>query len=95
MHVAAFAVPSSLGEDEIKVTVSSDIELRPQDLADFARESLPRFMCPRFIEVVDEMPLTPATHKIQRHKLRENWSNANTWDCLEGVYIAALGEALA
>jgi len=36
---------------------------------------------PRYIEIVDQLPLTP-TQKIQKHKLRDRGVTPATWDAI-------------
>jgi crotonobetaine/carnitine-CoA ligase len=40
---------------------------------------MPRFMLPRYIEVVDALPKTP-TLRTKKVELRANARNATTWD---------------
>jgi crotonobetaine/carnitine-CoA ligase len=77
---AVVAVPSDLGEDEIKAVVvpRQGRELDPAALTHFIAERMPYFMVPRYVEVVDELPKTP-TQKIQKHMLRRP-VDAAVWD---------------
>jgi crotonobetaine/carnitine-CoA ligase len=50
-------------------------------LADFCRPRLPYFAVPRFIEFLDELPVTE-NGKVQKYKLRDRGVTAQTWDCL-------------
>lgn len=72
LECAAVAAPSDYTEDEVRVFIvlkaGSDIDL--DRLRAFLRERMPRFMLPKYIEVVDALPKTP-TGKIQKHVLRE------------------------
>ncbi len=78
-EVAAYAVPSELGEDELMLAVvPSNPALTPQALHAFCREVLPRFSLPTFIRFVDEMPYTP-TNKIRKVQLREDGVTADAW----------------
>lgn len=78
-EVAASAVPSDLGEDDVKVSVvlEEGAELDPQELLDFLKDKLPSFMVPRYVNVMKELPYT-ATHKLQRNSLRG--LTPGTWD---------------
>jgi crotonobetaine/carnitine-CoA ligase len=74
-HVAACAVPSPLGEDDIKVSIvragqeAVDEETLLRDLFSHFREQLPYFAIPRFIEFRSEFPLT-ATGRVRKDALR-------------------------
>jgi crotonobetaine/carnitine-CoA ligase len=78
-EVAAYAVPSELGEDEVMIAVlPSDPGLTAEALHAFCREVLPRFSLPSYIRFVAEMPYTP-TNKIRKVRLREDGVTADTW----------------
>lgn len=68
---AAVAAPSELGEDDVRlfVVARQQSALLAGDLQSWLRDRLPRFMQPRYIEFIDQMPRT-ATHKLQRDLLR-------------------------
>jgi crotonobetaine/carnitine-CoA ligase len=40
---------------------------------------MPRFMVPRYVEVVDSLPRTP-TEKVRKDQLRAAGITAQTWD---------------
>jgi len=80
-EVAAVGVKSPMEEDDVMIFVVpapghvvTASELHPQLV-----EMLPRFMCPRFIEVVDELPKT-ATLKVMKAGLRSRGPSVATWD---------------
>jgi crotonobetaine/carnitine-CoA ligase len=90
--VAAIGVPASVApgatstrvattEDEIKLVVlrRPGSDLTEPGLLHYLIPRLPRFMTPRFIEFVDELPRT-ATGKIQKRLLRADWLSTKTWD---------------
>lgn len=81
LESAAIAVPSEWGEDEVKVVavVKPGRELRPEALIEFLTPRMPRFMVPRYLEFVDELPKTP-TEKVRKAQLRETALNERTWD---------------
>jgi crotonobetaine/carnitine-CoA ligase len=80
-RTAAIAVASALGEDDVKVVVVRvpDSDLTEPALVDWLFDHMPKYMVPRYIEFVDELPQT-ATLKIQKAKLRESPLNDRTWD---------------
>jgi crotonobetaine/carnitine-CoA ligase len=79
---AAIAVPSELGEDEIKVLVVAvgGSTLDPAELIDFLEPRMPRFMLPRYVEVVAALPKTDATYRTKKVELRAAGLNDATWD---------------
>ncbi len=87
--VPASAIPQGEGrltradasEDEIKLVVlrRADCALSEADLLTYLIPRLPRFMTPRFIEFVDDLPRTP-TGKIQKKLLRTDELSTATWD---------------
>lgn len=73
LESAAIAVPSPLGEDEVKLFVvrKPGASLTHEDLWDYCAERMPAFWLPSAIEFIEAMPHTP-THKIMKYRLREN-----------------------
>jgi crotonobetaine/carnitine-CoA ligase len=69
---AAIGVPAPGRDEEIKVFVvrKPDTSSTLQDIADFVAARAPRFMIPRYYELVDDLPRTP-TGKIRKTVLRE------------------------
>lgn len=88
--VAAHAVPSEHGEDEIKVCVvlRPGASCRPEELARFCAEHLPYFCVPRYIEFVDDLPATPSG-KVQKYLLRERGVTDRTWDAQSAGFTAS------
>ncbi len=77
---AAIAVPAPLGEDDIKLVVRpADNALRERDIAEIAAALLPDYMCPRYVELVAELPLT-ITQRVKQFELRKDWQSPGTWD---------------
>ena len=81
LESAAVAVASELGEDEVKVVVVAKPgrTIDEAELFQHLARTMPRFMVPRYIEVVDALPRTP-TEKIRKVELREAGVTAATWD---------------
>lgn len=81
-EVAVIGVPAEVGEDEVKAVIVAkpDEELTPEGLIEFLIPRMPRFMIPRYIEVVDSLPKTDATFRVRKVELRENAINDRTWD---------------
>jgi crotonobetaine/carnitine-CoA ligase len=82
LEVAAIGVPSEHGEDEIKIVVvlHPDRRLTPQELLEFLIPRMPRYMVPRFIELVSELPHTEATNRVRKVELRAQPFTEGTWD---------------
>ena len=84
LEVAAVGVPSEWGEEDVKIAVVAKPgeKVDPTELAGFLQDRLPRFMVPRYIEVLDALPRTP-TEKIRKSELRAAGVTAETWDRLK------------
>jgi crotonobetaine/carnitine-CoA ligase len=78
---AVVGVPSELGEDEVLacVVARERAVLDPVELLRFCEPRLPYFAVPRYVDVLDELPLT-ASGKVEKHRLRERGVTASTWD---------------
>lgn len=81
--VACFGIPSEHIQSEAELKI--DVVLKPgqsvtaEELARFVNDNAPYFFVPRYIEFVDELPMTP-TNKVQKYKLREKGLSGNVWD---------------
>ncbi len=88
-EVAAIGVPSGygVGEDEVKIVVvpRPEVELSPATLLDFLEPRMPRFMFPRYVEFVADLPKT-STQRVRKVELRKNRLNQSTWDRQKGDY---------
>jgi crotonobetaine/carnitine-CoA ligase len=82
LECAAIPVPSEWGEDEIKVLIvlKPNSSLTEEILINFLVDRAPRFMIPRYVEIVEDLPKTEAMQKIRKFELRENALNDRTWD---------------
>ena len=81
LESAVFAVPSELGEDEVKanVVLKSLETLPPEELIMYCNERMAHFAIPRYLEFVQELPKTP-TDRTEKYRLREAGITENTWD---------------
>jgi crotonobetaine/carnitine-CoA ligase len=81
-EAAAIAVPSAHGEDEVKAVVvcKPGARLEPAALITWLIPRMPRFMVPRYVEFVSELPRTVASRQIRKVELRADPLNADTWD---------------
>jgi crotonobetaine/carnitine-CoA ligase len=80
-NAAVFPVPSELAEDEVMAAIvrRPGSALTERALCEFCRPQLAYFAVPRFIEFVDELPVTE-NGKVQKFKLRDRGVTARTWD---------------
>jgi crotonobetaine/carnitine-CoA ligase len=78
---AVVPVPAEVGEDDILafVTVRSGAHVEPGELIDFCLPRLARFAVPRYLEVLEELPMT-ANGKVEKFRLRDRGVTATTWD---------------
>jgi crotonobetaine/carnitine-CoA ligase len=78
---AAIAVPSELSEDEVKVVIVREdgSELGHRDLIEWLAPRMPRFMIPRYVEYVAQLPKTP-NDRVRKAALRDQGNTDLTWD---------------
>jgi carnitine-CoA ligase len=78
---AVIPVPSELGEDEVMacVVLREGATLQPAELVAYCGERLAGYAVPRFVELVEALPLTPSG-KVEKYKLRRRGVTAATWD---------------
>ena len=79
---AAHAVPSDVGEDDVKicvVTVGDAETPTAHDLFSFGREKLPPYAVPRYIEFLEHLPKT-VTGRVRKAELRDRPSTGHVWD---------------
>jgi crotonobetaine/carnitine-CoA ligase len=80
-EVAAHAVLSDLGEDELKVTIT----LKPgnvlceEDLCRWAADQMPYYAVPRYIEYRTALPKSPLG-RVYKFQLRDEGVTTTTWD---------------
>lgn len=81
IECAAVAVPSEFSEDEVKVAVvrREGAQVTAAGLHAYLIERMPKFMVPRYIEFLEELPKTP-TQKIRKVALRDEGITEGTWD---------------
>ncbi len=87
--VACFGIPSEHIENEaevkIDVVLKPGMSATPEELARFVNDNAPYFFVPRYIEFVDELPMTP-TNKVQKYKLREKGLGGKVWDRMKSDF---------
>ena len=81
LECAVFAVPSELGEDDVKanIVLKHGENLSPEDLIEYCSQRMAYFAIPRYLEFVAELPKTP-TNRIEKYRLREAGITEDTWD---------------
>jgi carnitine-CoA ligase len=79
-HAACVGVDDGHGGDDVRVfiVVAAGVEYDHAALRDFLLPRLAAFMLPDYIDVVDELPMTP-TGKVMKHELRARAVGAATW----------------
>ena len=88
VEVAAYAVPSEVGEDEVMVSVIP----RPGESFDMVAfmdhcvVNMPYFAVPRFVELVEDIPRSPMGKPLKTD-LRERGVAATTWDREKAGYV--------
>lgn len=87
---AAVGVPSELSDDDIKIFVvpQAGSPVTPANVVEHCTQTLPRYMVPRYVEMVTDLPKTP-TEKIERSKLAALPLTAGTWDTDAHAYLTA------
>ncbi|MDE2779351.1 MAG: ATP-dependent acyl-CoA ligase [Chloroflexota bacterium] len=82
LDCAVIAVPSELGEDEVKayVTPRPPATVDPETIVRWCAENLAYFKVPRYIEVREEMPRTPSL-RVRKDLLRQERE-----DLIEGCF---------
>jgi len=80
-EAVVYAVPSPVGEDDVKVTLirKDDATLSEEELARWCIENFPAFAVPRYYEFVTEIPRT-TTGKPMKYVLQEAGHSEQTWD---------------
>jgi len=86
VDAAVIAVASELGEDEVKACVVADGALDHEAFLAWCEQRLPRFMIPRYVEVLGALPKTP-TQRTEKYRLREDALNTRTWDRERGGFV--------
>jgi len=88
LECAAIPVPSELGEDEVKVVISprGGKKLNLTEILKYCEEKMPKFMIPRYIEIMAEIPKLP-NEKVDKERLKKEGLTPDTWDAEVDKYI--------
>jgi crotonobetaine/carnitine-CoA ligase len=82
VECAAVGIRTALGDDEVMaaVIVGDPAAFDPAALVEFLTARMPRFMVPRYVEVMDDFPRNATTGRVRKHELRDRGITAATWD---------------
>ena len=85
---AVVPVPAELGEDEVLacVVLRSGAILPAEELIRFCEPRLAYFAVPRYVDFVDELPLT-SSGKVEKYRLRGRGVTAGAWDRERAGYV--------
>lgn len=91
-EVAAYAVPSTLAEDEVMVAIclEESFSVDWTALVETLCKRMPHYMVPRFYRVLDELPRTE-NGKVRKEVLRSQGVTTDAWD-REAAGIVLKGE---
>jgi crotonobetaine/carnitine-CoA ligase len=70
---AAFPIPAEVGGEHDIVTfivLKKGKELKEEEIRDWMKNLMPKFMWPKYIRFIEDLPKTP-TSKIEKYKLRD------------------------
>ncbi|AYH43550.1 AMP-binding protein [Azoarcus sp. DN11] len=86
-EAAAVGVASPLGDEEVLIAVVAKPgkHINPLELVSYLQERVPRFAVPRYVRILDELPKTQSTMRVQRQVLRSEGIADGTWDRAEAV----------
>ena len=78
---AVHAVPSPIGEDDVKVTVvlQDGADITEEDLCRWVAERVPYFAIPRYVEFRADLPRNPVG-RVLKYQLRDEGVTPATWD---------------
>lgn len=79
--VAAYGVASELSEEEVMVAVvpAPGATVDPEQLVAHCQGRLTGFAVPRYVRLVDSLPLTPS-QRVEKYRLRQEGVTADTFD---------------
>lgn len=87
---AAIAVPSDVGDYDVLLAVVAVPGRSPDpvDLVRFCEGRMPYFAVPRYVELLEELPMT-ATQKVRKIELRTRGVQPSTWDRVAAGLVVA------
>lgn len=94
--VAAYGIAAehldSESEPMLAVVLNQGEELAPETLARYINDTAPYYLVPRYIEVLDELPVT-TTGKVDKGVLRSRGVTEGTWDRTAVGFVVDKGKA--
>jgi crotonobetaine/carnitine-CoA ligase len=80
-EVAVVGVPSAVGDEDILAAiVPKQHPLAFAEVIRFLQDIVPRFALPRYIRVMEALPRTQATQRVEKHVLRDAGLTGDCWD---------------
>src|SRR4029077_19444036 len=78
---AVHAVPSPVGEDDIKacLVLVPDQTIDAEGVCAFFRDNLPYYAMPRYVEILDDLPRN-AVNRVMKHMLKDRPTGEGVWD---------------
>lgn len=78
---AVVGVPSDMADEEVKASIElrEGATLDPLEIVKFCEERIAYFKVPRYVELLDKLPVSASKNEVERHKLREA-GVASAWD---------------
>jgi len=88
LESAVVAVPSTLGEDEVKafIVLKEGEHLQPEEIIDWCAERLADFKVPRFLEYRENLPKTPS-QRVAKYILKREFSAGAARTLDMGKYV--------
>lgn len=82
LEAAVFGVRSDQTEEDVMacLVLAPNEKVEPAELFAFFAGSMPYFVVPRYVRLVESLPKTAATLRVQKHELREQGVTSDTWD---------------
>jgi carnitine-CoA ligase len=79
---AAIGVPAPYGEDDVMVVVvpKDSAAFDPSALVAWLEPRMPRFMIPRYVDVVEDLPRNETSLRVRKNELRDRGVTATTFD---------------
>jgi crotonobetaine/carnitine-CoA ligase len=79
---AAVGIRTRHGDEEVlaAVVAKDAASFDPAELLDFLVPRMPRFMLPRYVRVVDDLPRNETTSRVRKQHLRDEGVTPTTWD---------------
>jgi carnitine-CoA ligase len=78
---AILGIPNEYAEEDVMAVLkpAEGATIDPAELVEWLRPRVAHFMVPRYIRVMEELPMTP-TEKVRKVVLREEGVTPDTWD---------------